>query len=64
MSVHGTKNGTLPQDKHDIKYELQIAQYAEEKGFFEIWQAGHETGARLHRYDERTTDAHIPNKDR
>ncbi len=27
------------QDKHDIKYELEIAKYAEEKGFAEIWQA-------------------------
>lgn len=27
------------QDKHDINYELEIAQYAEEKGFSEIWQA-------------------------
>ena len=31
--------GLSLQDKHDIKYELQIAQYAEEKGFSEIWQA-------------------------
>ncbi len=27
------------QDKHDIRYELEIAQYAEEQGFSEIWQA-------------------------
>lgn len=27
------------QDKHDIRYELEIAKYAEEKGFSEIWQA-------------------------
>ncbi len=27
------------QDKHDIQYELEIAQYAEERGFSEIWQA-------------------------
>ncbi len=27
------------QDKHDIRYELEIARYAEEKGFSEIWQA-------------------------
>ncbi len=27
------------QDKHDIGYELEIAQYAEQKGFSEIWQA-------------------------
>ena len=27
------------QDKHDIAYEIEIAQYAEEKGFSEIWQA-------------------------
>jgi 5,10-methylenetetrahydromethanopterin reductase len=31
--------GLYLQDKHDIKYELQIAKYAEEKGFSEIWQA-------------------------
>ena len=27
------------QDKHDIQYELEIAKYAEERGFSEIWQA-------------------------
>lgn len=27
------------QDKHNIRYELEIAQYAEERGFSEIWQA-------------------------
>ena len=27
------------QDKHNIGYELEIAKYAEEKGFSEIWQA-------------------------
>lgn len=27
------------QDKHDIAYEIEVAQYAEEKGFSEIWQA-------------------------
>ena len=27
------------QDKHDISYELEIAKYAEEQGFAEIWQA-------------------------
>lgn len=27
------------QDKHDIQYELEIARYAEECGFSEIWQA-------------------------
>ena len=27
------------QDKHDIDYELEIACYAEEQGFSEIWQA-------------------------
>lgn len=27
------------QDKHDMKYELEIARYAEERGFSEIWQA-------------------------
>src|SRR5665648_672043 len=27
------------QDKHDIAYELEIAKYAEERGFSEIWQA-------------------------
>jgi len=27
------------QDKHDIQYELDMAKYAEERGFSEIWQA-------------------------
>ena len=27
------------QDKHDISYEMEMAQYAEERGFSEIWQA-------------------------
>ncbi len=27
------------QDKHNIGYEIEIAQYAEEQGFSEIWQA-------------------------
>ena len=27
------------QDKHDMRYELEMAQYAEEKGFSEVWQA-------------------------
>jgi 5,10-methylenetetrahydromethanopterin reductase len=27
------------QDKHDIGYELDMAQYAEERGFSEVWQA-------------------------
>jgi 5,10-methylenetetrahydromethanopterin reductase len=27
------------QDKHDIHYELEMAKYAEERGFSEIWQA-------------------------
>jgi 5,10-methylenetetrahydromethanopterin reductase len=27
------------QDKHPIKYELEMAKYAEERGFSEIWQA-------------------------
>lgn len=27
------------QDKHNIQYELEIAQYAEARGFSEIWQA-------------------------
>jgi 5,10-methylenetetrahydromethanopterin reductase len=27
------------QDKHDIQYELEMAQYAEARGFSEIWQA-------------------------
>ncbi|MDE0514774.1 MAG: LLM class flavin-dependent oxidoreductase, partial [Acidimicrobiaceae bacterium] len=26
------------QDKHDIAYEIEMAKYAEEKGFSEIWQ--------------------------
>jgi 5,10-methylenetetrahydromethanopterin reductase len=27
------------QDKHPMSYELEVAEYAEEKGFAEIWQA-------------------------
>jgi 5,10-methylenetetrahydromethanopterin reductase len=27
------------QDKHDIRYEIEVAKYAEERGFSEIWQA-------------------------
>ena len=27
------------QDKHPIAYELEVAEYAEDKGFTEIWQA-------------------------
>jgi len=27
------------QDKHNMRYELEMAQYAEEKGFSEVWQA-------------------------
>lgn len=27
------------QDKHNIRYELEIAKYAEDRGFSEIWQA-------------------------
>jgi 5,10-methylenetetrahydromethanopterin reductase len=27
------------QDKHDMQYELDIARYAEDRGFSEIWQA-------------------------
>lgn len=27
------------QDKHDMRYELEMAVYAEERGFSEIWQA-------------------------
>lgn len=27
------------QDKHDIRYEIEVAQYAEAQGFSEIWQA-------------------------
>ncbi|NMC77992.1 MAG: LLM class flavin-dependent oxidoreductase [Chloroflexi bacterium] len=27
------------QDKHDIRYELDMARYAEDRGFSEIWQA-------------------------
>ena len=27
------------QDKHDMRYEIEMAKYAEERGFSEIWQA-------------------------
>ena len=31
--------GLYLQDKHPIRYEIEMAKYAEEKGFTEIWQA-------------------------
>ena len=31
--------GLYLQDKHGIAYELEVARYAEERGFSEIWQA-------------------------
>lgn len=34
-----TRMALYMQDKHPIQYELEIAQYAEERGFSEIWQA-------------------------
>ena len=34
-----TRFALYMQDKHDIRYELEMAQYAEERGFSEIWQA-------------------------
>lgn len=34
-----TRMALYMQDKHSIQYELEIAQYAEERGFSEIWQA-------------------------
>jgi 5,10-methylenetetrahydromethanopterin reductase len=27
------------EDKHPIRYELEMARYAEERGFSEFWQA-------------------------
>ncbi|MEY4373771.1 MAG: hypothetical protein RL219_2540, partial [Actinomycetota bacterium] len=27
------------QDKHPMAYELEVAEYAESRGFSEIWQA-------------------------
>lgn len=35
----GQRLALYMQDKHPIQYELEMAQYAEEKGFAEIWQA-------------------------
>jgi 5,10-methylenetetrahydromethanopterin reductase len=34
-----TRMALYMQDKHDIRYELEMAQYAEDRGFSEIWQA-------------------------
>ena len=34
-----TRYALYMQDKHNIRYELDIARYAEERGFSEIWQA-------------------------
>ena len=34
-----TRFALYMQDKHDIQYELEIAKYAEDRGFTEIWQA-------------------------
>lgn len=34
-----TRMSLYMQDKHPIPYELEIARYAEERGFSEIWQA-------------------------
>ncbi len=34
-----TRMSLYMQDKHPISYELEIARYAEERGFSEIWQA-------------------------
>ncbi len=39
MAVPEQRMALYLQDKHDIRYELEIARYAEEKGFAEIWQA-------------------------
>lgn len=35
----GQRMALYLQDKHDIQYELEIAKYAEDRGFSEIWQA-------------------------
>ena len=40
------------QDKHNLHYELEMAKYAEERGFSEIWQADTRLATRLHRNDE------------
>lgn len=34
-----TRMALYMQDKHPIQYELEIAKYAEDRGFSEIWQA-------------------------
>jgi len=34
-----TRMALYMQDKHDMRYELEMARYAEERGFSEIWQA-------------------------
>lgn len=35
----GQRMALYMQDKHPIQYEIEMVQYAEEKGFSEIWQA-------------------------
>lgn len=35
----GPRIGLYMQDKHDIRYELEMARYAESRGISEIWQA-------------------------
>ncbi len=34
-----TRMSLYMQDKHPISYEMEMARYAEERGFSEIWQA-------------------------
>lgn len=34
-----TRFALYMQDKHDMRYEIEMAQYAEQRGFSEIWQA-------------------------
>ena len=39
MSLSKPRFALYMQDKHPLGYELEIAEYAEERGFSEIWQA-------------------------
>ena len=38
-STRGDRVGLYLQDKHSIRENMEIAKYAEEQGFDEIWQA-------------------------
>ena len=39
MTTNPPRMALYLQDKHDMRYEIEMAQYAEAKGFTEVWQA-------------------------